>query len=202
MDEGRSFLPVRDNVRQKAFPFVLRAAALVWYRGHAHKFSTWELAKAAFRRHYGDPDYQLALREEITNRTQAEGERVREFIACMRGLFSRPSPPWSDWEQVRYAHRNMLSEYRLGLPLNERTKMDGLELAAWRHERILPTATVRRPPPRPEHSLCLSFAHRGSSGAFRPNRRPFLKVQRADEGSDARAATGRKPITWSTWMRS
>ena len=57
MDEGRSFLPVRDNVLLKAIPFVLRAAALVWYRGHAHKFSTWELAKAAFRRHYGDPDY-------------------------------------------------------------------------------------------------------------------------------------------------
>ena len=108
----------------------------------------------------------------------------------MRGLFSRASPSWSDWEQVRYAHRNMLSEYRLGLPLNERTTMDGLELAASRHERILTTATVRRPPPRPEHTLCPSFAYRGSSGASQPSRRHFLNVQRADEVSDARGSGG------------
>ena len=108
VDEGCAFLPVRDRELLKAIPFFLRTPALVWYRGHAHEFDIWETAKTGFRKYYADPDYQVALREEITDRTQAEGEKVGEYIACMRGLFSRTSPRWGEREQVRYTLRNLL----------------------------------------------------------------------------------------------
>ena len=181
IDEGRAFLPVRDAELIKAVPFFLRAAALVWYRGHAHEFSTWETAKLAFRRYYADPDYQIALREEIADRTQAEGEQVGDYVACMRGLFSRTSPRWSEREQVRYTHRNLLAEYRLVVPLSDQTTMDQLETTAIRHGRVFESINTRRPPPKPEHSLCPSFAYKGDSPAFHSNRRPFVKVHTALE---------------------
>lgn len=181
IDEGRAFLPIRDNELLRAIPFFLRGAALIWYRGHTQEFATWEIAKSAFRHYYGDPDYQIALREEITDRTQAEGERVGEFIACMRGLFSRTSPRWSDREQVRYTHRNLLPDFRVAIPISNDTTMDELELSAIRHEKILESASTRRPPPKPEHSLCPSFAYRGPATSFRPNRRPFFKNQAVQE---------------------
>ena len=179
IEEGRAFLPVRDNVLLKAIPFFLRNAALVWYRGHSREFSSWELAKSAFRRYYGDPDYQIALREEITDRTQADGEKVGDYIACMRGLFSRTSPPWGEREQVRYVHRNLLPQYRIAITINEGTTMDELETSAIRHEKILESAGTRRQPPKPEHSLCPSFAYRGQQTPFRPNRKPFVAVRAA-----------------------
>ena len=74
IDEVRDFLPIRDAELIKAVQLYLRTAALVWYRGHAYEFSTWEIAKLAFRRYYADPDYQIALRQEIADRTQAEGK--------------------------------------------------------------------------------------------------------------------------------
>ena len=193
IDEGRAFLPVRDAELIKAVPFFLRAAALVWYRGHAHEFSTWENAKLAFRRYYSDPDYQIALREEIADCTQAEGEQVGDYVACMRGLFSRTSPRWSEREEVRYTHRNLLAEYRPVVPLTDQTTMDQLETTAIRHGRVFESMNTRRPPLKPEHSLCPSFAYKGDSPAFRSNRRPFVKAHAALEGEGEVAPVDGEP---------
>jgi len=56
----------------------------------------------------GDPDFQFALREEIMRKTQGEHESVADFLTCLRAMFDRLSPPWTESEQVSSAFRNLL----------------------------------------------------------------------------------------------
>lgn len=123
----------------------------------------------------------MALREEITDRTQAESELVGDFLACMRGLYSRADPALTEQSQVRYAHRNLLSQFRVAIAITDQTTMESLESAAIRHEKILETAGTRRPPPKPEHSLCPTFAFKGPPTPSRPVRRPFFKSHAAQD---------------------
>ncbi|CAD6243211.1 GSCOCG00012651001-RA-CDS, partial [Cotesia congregata] len=74
---------------------------------------TWEDIVSALRCRFADSDYQLSLREEISNRTQAQEESVSQYLACMNGLFARTDPPWSEAKKVKYAHRNMLPSFQL-----------------------------------------------------------------------------------------
>ena len=57
--------------------------------------------------------------------------------------------------------------------------MNQIETVAIRHEKVYESMGTRRQPPKPEHSLCPSFAFKGNPTPFRPNRRSFLKAQAA-----------------------
>lgn len=160
VDEVRAFLNVQERDLVRVFPFLFEGSALNWYRGHADHFRTWDSMKDALRRYFADPDYQLALQEEISRRTQGDHESVRDYFSSMRGYFSRLRPPWPDSEQVRQVHRRMLPAYQLCIPLQSGLTMDELEMSAIRRERIYDRSTERRPPPRPEDSLCPSLAFR------------------------------------------
>ncbi|XP_057336063.1 uncharacterized protein LOC130674678 [Microplitis mediator] len=149
-DEGLSMVTVRDEDLIKAIPFSLRGAALIWYRGRVKK---------AMRSRFADPDYQMSLREEISNRTQAREEPISQYIACMNGLFSRTDPPWPEVERIRYTHRNMLPSLQLVIPVYDCHSMDELESRAIRQERIIQRASNYRPPPLPRNSMCPSFAY-------------------------------------------
>lgn len=94
-------IPIQDEDLLKTISFCLTGIARMWYREERRLLADWEAAKAAFRERFSDPDYQIALREEIANRTQGDGESVRAYLSCMSGLFSRLSPPWTEQERVR-----------------------------------------------------------------------------------------------------
>lgn len=101
----------------------------------------------------------MALREGIGKRTQAKGEPVTNYLACINGLFSRTDPRWPEPECVRYAHRNMLPAYRLVIPITAYLTMERLENQAALQEGAFNSAHDYRPPPNPEDSLCPAFAY-------------------------------------------
>ncbi|XP_024942641.1 uncharacterized protein LOC112494619 [Cephus cinctus] len=191
VEEGRAMVPVQDEDLIRTLSFCLTGVARTWYREASALLPDWPAAKAALRERFSDPDYQIALREEISRRTQGERESALEYLGCMNGLFSRLSPPWTDGERVRYAHRNMLPTYRLVIPLHDRLTMRDLERTAARQEQILRSVGTRRPPPGPEASLCPGFACRDSPAPRRFSRRTNLRaVNDLDVASDDQLSTG------------
>ncbi|XP_043479901.1 uncharacterized protein LOC122509732 [Leptopilina heterotoma] len=181
IDEGRELLVMRESDLLKAIPFTLKDAALTWYRGRVNSFRTWQDVKIALRSRYADPDYQLALREEIANRTQANNEPVCDYLACMNGLFARTDPLWSEWECIRYAHRNMLPAFKLVIPLHRNLTMDDLEAYASRQERTLQSVNQYRPPPLPENSMCPAYAYSGPRKAHYQPPRPLQHFSKTDQ---------------------
>lgn len=190
VDEGKAFINTRERDFMRAITFLLEGSALNWYRGHAGHLQTWDDLKDALRRSFADPDYQLALREEISRRTQGDRESVRDYFSNMRGYFNRLLPRWSELEKVRHLHRMMLPVYQLGIPLRPGLTMDELEMSAMRQEKIYDSTSERRPPPRPEHSICPSLAFRAPSAPTRPPFRgaacPPLtsRIRRIEESDD------------------
>ncbi|XP_034937199.1 uncharacterized protein [Chelonus insularis] len=161
IQEGLDLLGVNEDTLLKTLPFLLKGGALVWYRARVKNFATWQQVRLAFRSRFADPDYQIALREEISRRTQAEGEPIGEYLACMNGLFDRTDPSWTEWERVRYAHRGMHPAYRIAISLTDTLTMNQLESLAIRHEQVWRSLKERRAPPLPEESMCPAYAYAG-----------------------------------------
>lgn len=97
VDEGRAFINARDCDLVRAIPFLFEGSALNWYRGHARHLQTWNSLRDALRCYFAAPDYQIALQEEISRRTQDDHESVRDYLSSMRGYFNRLQPRWSDY---------------------------------------------------------------------------------------------------------
>lgn len=185
VEEGRALVPIQDEDLLKTLSFCLKGDARTWYREARTLLVDWPAAKAAFRERFSDPDYQIALREEISRRTQGDRESALSYLGCMNGLFARLNPAWTEWERVRYAHRNMLPVYRVVIQLHDRLTMRDLERAVARQEQILRSVGTRRAPPRPEASLCPGFAYWDSPERQTTSRRTELRaVQIQDVVSD------------------
>lgn len=161
VNQARLLVGASDQDVLVALSFCLRGIAFTWFRTHADELPTWDITQEAFRDSFADPDYQRALREEIERRTQASSESVRSFISCMRGLFQRTNPPWPERERVLCTIRNLLPSLQRVISANQFLTMRAVEDEALRQERISLVAQNRRPPPRPEHSLCPGFAFSG-----------------------------------------
>lgn len=182
IDESCSLVPIREEDLLKSLSFCVKGAARTWYREARSTIPNWPAAKAAFRERFADPDYQIALREEISCRTQGESESVLVYLSCMSGLFSRLDPLWTERERVRYAHRNMLPSYRLVTPLQDHWTMKDLERSAARQEQILRSMETKRIPPKPEASLCPAYAYREPRPTQRfPRRSGLHQIQ--DQGA-------------------
>lgn len=67
---------------------------------------------STLRQYYADPEYQETLREEITRRTQEEYEPIRDYLACLCGLFAKVTPVLDESLKMRMAHRNLPSQSR------------------------------------------------------------------------------------------
>lgn len=83
---------------------------------------------------FGDPDFQFALRDKIMKHTQEELESVADYLTCLRVMFDRLSPPWSEAEQVSYAFRNMLPRLKIAVYRDEVENLEALEYVATRVE--------------------------------------------------------------------
>lgn len=155
-------MPVRDTDLIGCLPFFLTGIALQWFRNDQRNWQTWNEFKAACRKRFGDPDYQHALRQEIVRRTQGEDERVADFITCIRGLFERLRPRWSEAEQLRSAHRNMLPRLQVAIHLDDLYDFDSFEHIAVRIEKGFAASRTYRAPPPPDKSLCPELAYQGT----------------------------------------
>lgn len=160
IEEGRELFPVSDQGLFRCLPFFLSGTALHWFRTRRSEWQTWDQFVTAWRRRFGDPDFQYALRDEIFRRTQGEHESVADYLTCMQALFNRLSPSWDLTEQLNYAHRNMLPRVQIALRRDEFRDFATLELLASRIEVSCKAATNYRAPPAPEKSLFPELAYR------------------------------------------
>lgn len=160
IEEGRELLVIRDSDLINALPYTFTATALTWYRGRKHTFRTWAQVRTALRARFADPEYQLALHEEILRRIQASDEPVSSYLACMNGLFARTDPSWTDAQCVRIAYNNLLPSYQLVIPFSEHLTMEILEAQAVRRDKAFKRLSQTRAPPPPEESMCPSLAYR------------------------------------------
>lgn len=159
IENGRAIVPMLDEDVFKCLPFFLSGIAAHWYRAKQTQWLSWGQFREAFRTRFSDPDYQFALRDEICRRTQGEHEPVADYISCMLALFDRLSPPWTLYEQLEYAHRNMLPRLQVAVLRDNVTDFETLELLARRVERSYNIAKTYRAPPLPEQSLCPELAY-------------------------------------------
>ncbi|EFN62561.1 hypothetical protein EAG_04420, partial [Camponotus floridanus] len=134
IEEGRELVPVSDEDILRCLPFFLIGIALYWFRSKRNRLSDWNAFKDAWRTRFGDPDFQFALREEIMRRTQGEHESVTDFFSCLRAMFDRLSPSWTESEQVSSAFRNLLLRFQQSIRRNEVGNLDALEDLATRVE--------------------------------------------------------------------
>ncbi|KAL6421184.1 hypothetical protein ACFW04_013737 [Cataglyphis niger] len=167
-EDAETFL-MRDILR--CLPFFLSGIALHWFRGRRDRLSTWAAFRSAWRMRFGDPDFQFALRDEITRRTQGEQESVADYLTCLRAMYDRLSSPWSATEQISYAFRNMLPRLQIAMRREEVDDLDALEDLATRIEASHQLAQRYRAPPTPDKSLFPDLAYRSPRYVNRPTRR-------------------------------
>ncbi|KAL6419699.1 hypothetical protein ACFW04_011264 [Cataglyphis niger] len=171
VEEGRDLVPVADEDILRCLPFFLSGIALHWFRGRRDRLLTWDAFRSAWRIRFGDPDFQFALRDEITRRTQGEQESVADYLTCLRAMYDRLSPPWSAAEQISYALRNMLPRLQIAMRREEVDDLDALEDLATRIEASHQLAQRYRAPPTPDKSLFPDLAYRSPHCMNRPARR-------------------------------
>lgn len=159
--EARDLITVSDLDLFKCLPGFLSEIALYWFRLENKNWRNWNDFEIAWRRRFGDPDYEYALRDEIARRTQGESEPVTEYITCLRALLERVRPPWPLAEQLDQVHRNMLPRLRRGVRRHEFRDFGELEEAALRFERDDNAEKNYRSPLPPEQSMFPELAYRG-----------------------------------------
>lgn len=199
IEEGRDLVPVSDEDILRCLPFFLTGIALHWFRGRRDRLSTWSVFTNAWRTRFGDPDFQFALRDEIMRRTQGEHESVADYLTCLRAMFDRLSPPWSEAEQISYAFRNMLPRLQIAVRRDEVEDLEALEYVATRIEGSHQMAQRYRAPPTPEKSLFPDLAYRtprnSNRHASKPDTLAALNTSSAsstDSGSGSRKEKRRK----------
>lgn len=90
--------------------------ALVWYRSVRSRCKDWSQLRTLLEQHYLPPDYKPRLFREILDRTQGPKESIIEYLACMKGLFSKYGKMNSE-EQLSIVLRNLAPFYVMQLPV-------------------------------------------------------------------------------------
>ena len=83
--EGRSVIPVVDEVILRLLPFFLSGIALSWFRSDQFRWRSFGQFAAAFRSRFVDLDFQFELRQEIHRRTQGEREPAADYLTLVMG---------------------------------------------------------------------------------------------------------------------
>lgn len=87
--EGRALLSATDAELLRCIPFFLTGTARVWFRVRHTRWNTWRDFEEAWRRRFGAPNFQVALREEAMRRTQGECERVADYLTLIQAIWGR-----------------------------------------------------------------------------------------------------------------
>ena len=147
--------------------------AATWYQNEKHKWHTWPQFEAAVRRWYGKgKGYQQRLLVEATNRTQGEGEPVRDYITCFVAIMRKMSPPLALSQQLDYLHRNLKPQLEAMIRRAEFRTVEELLDLALESEQTLENSRLFRPPPLPASALLPEIAYNPEEGQSRRSRPP------------------------------
>ena len=122
-------------------------------------------------------DFQFELRQEIHRRTQGERERVADYLTCMTSLFDRVIPGLFEWEEVSYAHRNLLPRLHLAVHRADVLEFVHLEVLATAAEKNYRVDGSFRPPPPADRSLIPNLAYRDVCVRAQDRRRTSIRCK-------------------------
>lgn len=176
---GRSMIYVRDEDLLDVLFFFLTGIAARWYDVHRDRWTSFEEFAEDCKNRFSDPDFQFELMQDIHRRTQGEYEPVADFLTCMLSMFDRLSPKLSEYEEINFAHRNLLPRLHLTIPRISIRNFVQFEQIAVAAEKSFRVAKSYQPPPRPEGSLLPDLAYRGTT--TRPKHRYREPLNRMDE---------------------
>lgn len=159
IEDRRRLVRITDTDLLDCIPLFLSGLAYHWYKIERGKWITWKACTEATLRHFGNPDLQWTLREEIRKRTQGNDEPIATFLTCMRNLFVQAVPCIDEEEQLNIVHRNKFPRSQVAILRSEFFSMEGLETMASRIERSYRAAADFHPPLRPEKCLLPEFAY-------------------------------------------
>lgn len=171
IQSGRSMIFIRDQDLLNLLPFFLTGIAARWYEVHRDRWFTFEEFTRDCRNRFSDPDFQFELMQDIHRRTQGEQESVADFLTCMLSMFDRLSPRLSEYEEINFAHRNLLPSLHLVIPRNSIRNFSQFEQLAVAAEKSFRVAKSYQPPPKPEGSLLPDLAYRGPTTRLVQRRR-------------------------------
>lgn len=147
--------------------------AATWYQNEKHKWRTWSQFEVAVRRWYGKgKGYQQRLLVEATNRTQGDGEPVRDYITCLVAIMRKMTPPLELSQQLDYLHRNLRPPLQAMIRRAEFKTVEGLLDLALESEQTLENSRLFRPPPLPASALLPEMAYNPEESSSRKSRVP------------------------------
>ena len=159
LDEGRSLVRICDSDLLRVIPFFMSGIALNWFRSSKYLWRTYGDFDRACRISFSDPDLEFELRQEIYRRTQGERESVSDYLTCMKAMFDKLTPPLTESEEIRYAHRNLLPRIHLAIHRANARSFEQLQYLDMNAEKGYRVATAYRHPPTLDRSLLTELAY-------------------------------------------
>ena len=159
LEECRGITPISNDDLLRALPLLLKDVALLWFRISDDEWRNWPEFKIAFRRRFGNFDFEARVREQIFNRTQSPKESMGDYLTRLRGLIAMLKVKVPLVEQLDWAYRGLRPEFEKVIrkfefrDFNELTQIGrswGIAWAAVKEYRV---------PPTPESSFLPEFAY-------------------------------------------
>lgn len=170
---GRAMIFVGDEDLLNLLPFFLGEIATRWYDVNRNRWTSFEDFAVDCKNRFSDPDYQFELMQDIHRRTQGEYESVADFLTCMLSMFDKLSPRLTEYEEINFAHRNLLPRLHLTIPRNSISNFAQFEHMAVSIEKSFRVAQSYQPPPKPEGTLLPDLAYHGPSRTITRRREQF-----------------------------
>lgn len=185
----------------------MKGVAYWWQRQNRHNFVSWEDFEKAFRKTYGDRNFQVRVNRELLTRTQGRLEPIGDFIVHFRNILGYVDPPRSLEDELTLTHSNLRPEYRDRIKRVDISSFEELEELGSIYEAKLQADKEYRPPPDKAEALLRESAYQENiykkktsgeaSGSQAPASTRRLAAIEEKEGAKPKT-TGTRPKKTST----
>ena len=165
LEECRGITPISDDDLLRALPLLLKDVALLWFRISGDEWRNWPEFKVAFRRRFGNFDFEARVREQIVNRTQGPKESMDDYLTHLRGLIAKLTVRVPLNEQMDWAHRGLRPEFKKEIRKFEFRDFNELAQIGRSWEMAWAAIKEYRLPPPPESSFLPEFAYRSENSS-------------------------------------
>lgn len=170
---------IEDDALLRAIPSVLGLMASRWYRVRREEIDSWKKFKKLFSREFVVVVDDEDVLDELKARTQAKGEKITEYLSCVKIIARHLRRPISADRLLKIVYRGLTPEYRRFLMGYQINSLHDLQRTLRSFERVKENTSCAVPPQgipvRPDFpSMRTQLTARDNSGVFGGAQRPFL----------------------------
>lgn len=145
----------------RALSSVFKGRAYAWFNLERERFRSLQEFLHAFKLVFCPPGRQEGMAQDICHRTQGPTESLRDYLICMRGLFSNLHPPPFLSAQLDQVHAQLHPNYARSISRKSFSTYEELMALGHETERTIYNIQRYRPPPTPEESFSPYYAYPG-----------------------------------------